>query len=179
MQQINPQQTVPTLNDNGFILWDSHAICIYLIDKYAVNHRIYPENLHLRATINQRIFFNAYLLFPATKQIFYPILFENNANGLTQEHQKITTNAYEMLNRFFMNDNLYLFGNSMTVADLIAVVTIDHLTLVQSTDEYPKITAWFKRMSDLPYWNELNGRHSVEFKRIVIDAIEKNKNESQ
>lgn len=69
---------------------------------------------------------------------------------------------------------MYLCGQSMSVADIIAVITVDHLELVQSTDEYPKIKAWMKRMKELPYYNELNGQHVIEFKQIVINSIEKN-----
>lgn len=32
--QINPSHTVPCLDDDGFIIWDSHTILVYLVEKY-------------------------------------------------------------------------------------------------------------------------------------------------
>lgn len=62
--KINPQHTVPTLVDGDFVLWDSHAISIYLVEKYGKNDQLYPKDLILRSKINQRLFFDASVLFP-------------------------------------------------------------------------------------------------------------------
>lgn len=157
------------------MLWDSHAICMYLVEKYANDHPIYPIDLQLRATINQRIFFNAYLLFPITKQIFYPILFENDVIGITDEHRRIVGDAFTMLNRFFDGNNSYLIGNTLTMADLIVVLTVDHLEMVLSADTFPKIRAWIQRLHELPFFSELNEIHSKMFKLLVRKTIDGNR----
>lgn len=54
---------MPTLDDKGFIIWDSQAICAYLVDKYGKDDKLYPKDLQLRARCNQRLFFNASSLF--------------------------------------------------------------------------------------------------------------------
>jgi glutathione S-transferase len=69
--QINPAQTIPTLQDNDLVICDSHAICCYLIEKYAKNDGLYPKNnLTLRTVINDRLFFDASFLFPRGLNIF-------------------------------------------------------------------------------------------------------------
>jgi glutathione S-transferase len=63
--KINPQHSVPTLvQDDGFVLWDSHAIMAYLVDKYGNNDSLYPRDLRKRAIINQRLHFDNGVLFP-------------------------------------------------------------------------------------------------------------------
>ncbi|XP_058056682.1 glutathione S-transferase 1-like [Anopheles bellator] len=43
--KMNPLHTVPTINDNGVALFDSHAIIVYLVSKYAKDDGLYPKDL--------------------------------------------------------------------------------------------------------------------------------------
>lgn len=63
----NPQHTIPTLEDGGNCIWDSHAIATYLIGKYAEDDSLYPKDLYTRAVINQRLHFESGVLFPAVR----------------------------------------------------------------------------------------------------------------
>lgn len=62
--QMNPQHTIPTMDDDGFIIWDSHAIMGYLVGKYGKSNSLYPENPKKRAVIDQRLHFDSNYLFP-------------------------------------------------------------------------------------------------------------------
>lgn len=61
---MNPQHTIPTLvDDDGFVLWDSHAIMPYLVSKYGKDDSLYPKDLKKRAVIDQRLHFDSNVLF--------------------------------------------------------------------------------------------------------------------
>lgn len=45
---LNPNGVVPTLDDNGFILWESNTIVRYLAARYAP--ALYPQDLQARAS---------------------------------------------------------------------------------------------------------------------------------
>ena len=44
---MNPTGLVPTIDDDGFVLWESNAIVRYLAAKHAFG-TLYPEELHAR-----------------------------------------------------------------------------------------------------------------------------------
>lgn len=67
--QLNPQHTVPTLNDEGFTFWDSHAINVYLLSKYAKDDSLYPKDIKKRAIIDQRLHFDSGVAFAALRRI--------------------------------------------------------------------------------------------------------------
>lgn len=70
--KMNPQHTLPTLEDNGRYLWDSHAINCYIMSKYGKEEqqrRLYPRNVYERAVIDQRLHFDNGVLFPAFRNV--------------------------------------------------------------------------------------------------------------
>jgi len=58
---------VPAINDNGFCLSESQAICAYLVGQYAKNDHLYPEEAQQRARVDQILYFDASVLFPSLK----------------------------------------------------------------------------------------------------------------
>lgn len=50
-------------------LFCSHAIAVYLVEKYAADDSLYPKDLQLRATLWQRLIFDASVLFHILKRI--------------------------------------------------------------------------------------------------------------
>ncbi|XP_059478222.1 glutathione S-transferase 1-like [Neocloeon triangulifer] len=153
--KINPQHTVPTLVDDGFVIWDSHAICTYLIGKYGKDDSLYPKDLQKRAIIDQRLHFDTGMLFTSLFQIAYPLIFLK-CKEIPKEKQQRARDAYAMLEKF-LDGNDYLAGNNYTLADICCVSTTT--TLVEAfrvhADDFPNVKAWIQRCKDnIPGYQE-------------------------
>lgn len=175
---------MPTLNDNGFVLWDSHAICTYLIGKYASaanNALLYPStDLQMRARIDQRLHFDSGILFPRFMAASFRLFFERGSE-FTAESLDAIRIAYE-LTESFLADTPYMVGDRLTLADLACVTTISQMDMViQPLDDakYPKIRAWLNRLAaELPYLNELNTSILTELKVLGAMALARNRERS-
>ncbi|KAG4077632.1 hypothetical protein HA402_008892 [Bradysia odoriphaga] len=174
--KLNPEHTLPTLDDNGFILWDSQTICAYLVDKYGKDDSLYPRDLQLRAKCNQRLFFNGSTLFGRLRDISRPIYL----GEYSEVPQRKIEEAYDNLNALeaFLENDLFLVGNQLTIADVCVALTIPFLLIhvPLKDDKHQKISAWLKRVSaTIPFFDEMNSKYPEEHRIFITDLLEKNK----
>ena len=53
-KKINPNQQIPVIQEeDGFVVWDSHAILRYLKEKHECPDHWYPTDLRKRAAVDQ------------------------------------------------------------------------------------------------------------------------------
>lgn len=62
-RRLNPQHTIPLIDDNGTIVYESHAIIVYLVTKYAKDDSLYPTDPTTRAKVNAALHFDSGVLF--------------------------------------------------------------------------------------------------------------------
>lgn len=65
---------MPTLDDNGFALWESRAIITYLADQYGKNDTLYPKDPKKRALVDQRLYFDIGTLYARFADYYVSIL---------------------------------------------------------------------------------------------------------
>lgn len=163
----NPQHTVPLLEDDGTTIWDSHAICSYLVDKYGETDELYPKDLVKRAQLQQRLYFDASVLFMSLRNISVPYFYKK-VDKVPQEKIDNVKDGYTHLENF-LGENIYVTGNTLTIADFCCAATASSLPAVAKIDlkPYPKVTAWLARMSKLPYYEEANGKGAETYINLL------------
>ncbi|KAH8253091.1 hypothetical protein KR032_003552 [Drosophila birchii] len=154
--KMNPQHTVPTLDDNGTYLWDSHAIATYLVDKYGKSDVLYPKDLAKRAIIDQRLYFDASVIYSGLAAVVAP--FWIHGNTVVAQEKLDTIHRGLALLETFLSSGKYLVGDNLTVADLCTGPTVSALRAAVDIDAsvYPKVTAWLNRLNEIAYYKDIN-----------------------
>ncbi|XP_055542674.1 uncharacterized protein LOC129728270 [Wyeomyia smithii] len=171
--KLNPQHTVPVLDDNGTIITESHAIMIYLVSKYGKDDSLYPKDLVQQARVNAALHFESGVMFARMRFLFEPILFQGSGELPTAKTEYIQK-AYQLLENTLIDD--YVAGKSLTIADLSCVSSFSSVIGVVPLDQtkYPKCYAWLNRLKKLPYYEEANGSGADGLAKAVLASVEKN-----
>nr|AIL23541.1 glutathione S-transferase epsilon [Tenebrio molitor] len=167
--KINPQHSVPTLvQDDGFVLWDSHAIMAYLVDKYGNNDSLYPRELRKRAIINQRLHFDNGVLFPINA--LGPVIYGGERSVPLEKIQRVEE-AYGFVEKFLQGQD-WIAGDAVTIADFSIIPSITTLDLVVPIDpeRFPNVVAWIGRAEKLPCY-DVNKRGLDQLKKLVEDRL--------
>lgn len=168
--KLNPQHTIPTLDDNGFALWESRAIQQYLADKYGKSDSLYPKDPAKRALVNQRLYFDMGTLYQRFGDLYYPMMFA----GAPKDEEKVKKldEALVFLDGFLAGSR-YAAGDHLTIADhslAASVSTIEAVGLDLSP--YANVSRWLAdckaTITDYEKCNGEGAKHFGEwFKSIV------------
>ncbi|XP_017087005.2 glutathione S-transferase 1-like [Drosophila bipectinata] len=168
----NPQHTVPTLEEDGHYMWDSHAINAYLVAKYGKTDSLYPRDLRQRALVDQRLHFDSGVVFAnGIRSIIQPVLFLGQKT-VPQERYEAIFEIYDFMETFLQGEE-FMAGSHVTIADFSLISSVSSLPAFVDFDpvKYPKVDAWIRRMEKLPYYEEANGKGA----RIFAASIKKTK----
>lgn len=152
--QLNPQHTIPTLVDDGFSLWESRAIIVYLVEKYGKTDSLYPKCPKQRAAINQRLYFDQGTLYQRTADYYYPQIFAKAPAN--PENLKKLEDALGFLNTF-LEKTEYAATNSLTVADLSLLATVSTIEVLgQDLSKWANVAKWYAKVKATAPGVELN-----------------------
>uniref|UniRef100_A0A2A4JCV1 Glutathione S-transferase n=1 Tax=Heliothis virescens TaxID=7102 RepID=A0A2A4JCV1_HELVI len=147
--KINPQHCVPTLDDDGFVIWESRAIACYLADKYGKDDLYYPKDLKQRAVVNQRLFFDSSSLYVKIRAICFPILFLGETEIRKPLKDDLNT-TLGFLNQF-LEESKWVAGDHPTIADTSIYASLTSILAVGwDITSFPNIERWVAQCSSLP-----------------------------
>lgn len=164
--KLNPQHTLPTLvdhNNNGLVLWESKAIMIYLVEKYAKTDSLYPKCHKKRAQINQKLYFDMGTLYQSYGEYYYTQIFE----GKPEDPQafKNLEDAVELLNTF-LEGHIYAVGNSLTLADLAFLSSLSAFEVAGfDLSQYPNVSKYHKHLYKVTPGAKENEKGAIAFKK--------------
>ncbi|XP_055635894.1 glutathione S-transferase 1-like [Toxorhynchites rutilus septentrionalis] len=174
--KLNPMHTVPTIVDDGVALYDSHAIIIYLVSKYAKEDNLYPKDLVTQAHINALLHFESGVLFARLRGTLEPIFYQGCGEVPTEKLNAIH-GAYDLLEGALQQSD-YLVGISLTLADISVSTSLATLHALFPVDaqKCPKLVAYIKRLEqNIPDYAEYNSARADEANAFFKQKLEENK----
>ncbi|KAH8277772.1 hypothetical protein KR018_006106 [Drosophila ironensis] len=156
--KLNPQHTIPVLNDNGTVVSDSHIICSYLVDKYGPegDDSLYPKDPAQRRLVDARMYYDCGHLFPRIRFIVEPIIYFG-VGEVPADRVAYVQKAYDGLEHCLANGP-FLTGNKLTIGDLCSIASVSTAEAFApiEADKFPKLVEWVKRLQALPYYQKSN-----------------------
>jgi glutathione S-transferase len=149
---LNPNAQVPVIEDDGFILWESMAINLYLAKKHSLG-TLYPSGLQDEARAWQWSFWGmTEVERPVLTALFHRAILPQDKRdaAAADEAEKSLGQPLEVLDGA-LGRSANLLGNSFTVADLNVASILAWARAAQiDMSAYPKAAEWLKNCAERP-----------------------------
>jgi glutathione S-transferase len=143
--KINPVGKIPAMDDGGFHLFESNAICRYLCDKQA--SALYPKDVQKRAVIEQWIDYVSVHIGANFIPVVYNRLFAP-LRGMPV-NEKAITDGLEFLKQYFpliekqLTQHKFIVSQEISLADIILLALLEPAEMAKiDLGVYPKLSAW-------------------------------------
>ncbi|KAI0343624.1 glutathione S-transferase C-terminal-like protein [Trametopsis cervina] len=157
--KYNPNGRIPTLIDhkNGdFVVWESDAIILYLVDNYDTEHKISATDPKEKYTQLQWLFFQASGQGPYFGQaVWFAKFHSEQLPSAVERYVKETKRVLGVLESVLSKQE-WLVGNKPTIADLSFIPWNDvalHMILQLGGDfvpaeSFPAVVAWHTKLNE-------------------------------
>ena len=150
--KLNPNNKIPVLVDDGFILTESGAILIYLAEKTG---KLLPQDAKLRVKMIEMTMFQMASLGPMFGQL---LVF---AGAWKNEYPPVTGRYVKEVNRILavlearLQGQTYFVGDEYTIADIamlpwLRMAFVHPIGQMLALSDKPNLNAWWERVSTRP-----------------------------
>jgi glutathione S-transferase len=153
---MNPNGLVPTLDEDGFILWESNAIVRYLARVYGAG-TLEPSDQKQIARANQWMDWQLTVVGPAFFAAFWGLIrtpAEKRDMAAITESQRKTTDAMKMLDAQ-LGRTAYVAGESFSMGDIpVGVMAYRFRALCPERPNLPHLERWYAEIEKRPAFHE-------------------------
>ncbi len=148
---LNPNARVPAIDDDGFVMWESAAINLYLAEKY--KSALFPATPQGRGRMLQWAFFTANDVEPPMitmfqNRVLFPPEKRNAALADAAEAQLLGKLA---ILEHHLSKHAFFGGDTWDMADFMVASVVYTLTAIKyDLAKFPKLSAWLMASIERP-----------------------------
>jgi glutathione S-transferase len=155
---LNPNGVVPTIVEDGFVLWESNAILRYLAAAHPAGHKFWPQDLRARANADRWMDWQHTTLGAPMTVVFWGLVRtppeQRDMKAIQTAAAKLGT-LYGMLDRALAG-SAYIAGPELTVADMPIGVQAHRYFSFEGIErpDQPHLRAWYERLLARPAYKQ-------------------------
>lgn len=153
---INPNGLIPTVEDDGFVLWESNSIIRYLVDKYAPG-KLMPSTPEGRARANRWMDWQISTLNPIIVPLFVALIRtpqEKQDPEMIKMATEKTSKGWRIVDSQ-LAPHRYLAGNDFSLGDIpLGVWAHRWFSLPIERPDLMNVSGWYRRLCERPAYQE-------------------------
>lgn len=142
---LNPNGIVPTVDDDGFVLWESNSIVRYLAEKHGKGTQFFPDDLQARASASRWMDWALSILAPRHVPVFQGLIRTPEADrdmAKIAASRDLWAKANGALESW-LGDHEYLSGDTFGIGDIPASpFTYRWFNLDIEREDFPNLKRW-------------------------------------
>ncbi len=154
--KMNPTGLVPTINDDGFVLWESHTIVRYLAAKHGAG-TLWPTDLKMRADAERWMDW-AFTFQNAMRPVFWGLIRTPDEKRDMKAIEDGRRRCIKLLAipEAGLAGRQYVAGNAFTMGDIPLGCEVQRWMRVPiERPAFPNVHAWFERLCARPLFRKL------------------------
>lgn len=147
---MNPNSLVPTIDDDGFVLWESNAILRYLAARYAP--ALWPQELQARARADRWMDWQ-FSFADAQRDAFLGMVRHRPEERDLESIARSAARAGQMMGivERYLNETPWLSGEQFGIADIsMGVYAHTFFTIDVDRPHLPMVERWYARLRERP-----------------------------
>jgi len=149
---INPNGRVPTIEEDGFILWESNSCVRYIAARFGAG-TLWPTDPRVRADAERWMDWQLTTLSEPTDTIFIGLIVKQPE----QRDMAAIAAATKRLNQLWaivdkvLATRKFVAGDDLTIGDIpMGIAAHRWFTIPVERDRHPNVEAWYRRLIDRP-----------------------------
>ena len=153
---LNPNGLVPTIEDEGFVLWESNSILRYLVEKYG-RGRLLPVTMEARASANRWMDWQLTAMNPFMVALFQGLIRQSEAErdpAAVERARRHAADKWKMVDDYLKEDP-YLAGDTFSMGDIpLGVWAHRWFNLSIDRPQLPRVEQWYARLCERPAYQK-------------------------